>query len=611
MYRLYGRDAGSSVADWEVAAIRALQEQWIAEKFRKSLAPNELVKLDSYCDNPINCRTDAEYAGLQSNSEWRHRSALAKQIMKEAVWERWAPRFGQQGLSKGSLAKAGGVTTLLGYNFYDLRAPVFLQYPVNTPFRNSLPREGRVNDGYGTMANWKGTTNPGILPFPVPEGQRGPTATPNEVNYAGAYKEGGVERAVTFTAQFAGEGFADNLADEHLRGLHELWLGEEGTMLLGNAGTGVGANGFVFNSPQAPTLTQTAGTTAFTTANYISVACVLITGMGYPANSQYGYGVVQSAANGLTPNYQITGADGGKYNMPGGISAMGALSAPQVIATNGNTVTASLYASGTVGNTTVGYKPGAFAYAWYVDVESGNTNSLANAKLYAITQFPSVTITAAPPSGNQPANAPGLSSDNSAQTLEFTGLLSYVASTPGATWTDLQGGSLHSGGHGVVTEIETILENTFNGFQTGFTDIWGSPDAILNLSKAVVASGSANTGFQIWMDPKSNGAIGGNIVSGYISRYAVNSPTGANIIPLRMHPMIPPGTLYFHLGVNPYPHSRIGNPLAMLVQRDYYSIEWPVTTREWTFGTYVHECLASRLPWIPAVLTGIGPYAGS
>ena len=604
MFKQYGREAGSVVADWEDAAIRNLQEQWIADKFRKSLPPNELVKLDNFCDNPLDCRTDSEYAALRSNPEWAARTNMSRKLMKEAVWERWAPRFGKTGLSKGDLQKAGGVTTLLGYNFYDLRGPVFLQYPVNTPFRNSLPREGRTNDGYGTMANWKGTTNPGILPFPVPEGQRGPTATPNEVNYAGAYKEGGVERAVTFTAQFAGEGFADNLADEHLRGLHELWLGEEGTMLLGNAGGGVGGNGFQFGIPGAPVLTQTAGSTSFTTSQYVSVAVVLITGMGYPANSQYGYGVVQSVANGLTSNYSIQGADGGSYNMPGGISAMGSLSAPQVIGVNGNTVTASISATN--------YKPGAFAYAWYVDVESSNTNSLANAKLYAITQFPSVTITAAPPSGNQPANAPGLNSDNSYRSLEFTGLLSYVASTPGATWTDLQGASLTSAGHGTVTQVETILENTFNAFQTGYTDIWGSPDAILNLSRAVIASGAAYTGFQFIVGKdQQNNIMGGNVISGYVSRYAVNSPTGANVIPIRMHPMIPPGTLYFHLGVNPYPHSRIGNPFAMLVQRDYYSIEWPVTTRVWTFGTYVHEVLASRLPWIPACLTGIGTYSGS
>ena len=38
---------------------------------------------------------------------------------------------------------------------------------------------------------------------------------------------------------------------------------------------------------------------------------------------------------------------------------------------------------------------------------------------------------------------------------------------------------------------------------------------------------------------------------------AVANPTGANAIPIRIHPMMPVGTIYFHLKTNPYPHSRI------------------------------------------------------
>ena len=63
-----------------------------------------------------------------------------------------------------------------------------------------------------------------------------------------------------------------------------------------------------------------------------------------------------------------------------------------------------------------------------------------------------------------------------------------------------------------------------------------------------------------------------------------------------MHPMMPPNTLYFHIGKNPYPQSGIGNVLAALIQRDYYSIEWPVTTRQWGWGTYVQYVLAHSLP---------------
>jgi hypothetical protein len=105
--------------------------------------------------------------------------------------------------------------------------------------------------------------------------------------------------------------------------------------------------------------------------------------------------------------------------------------------------------------------------------------------------------------------------------------------------------------------------------------------------------------------------LGGFVISAYQSRYAVANPTGGNAIPIRMHPMVPPGTLYFHVRTNPYPHSRVGNVVDMLVQRDYYSIEWPLTTRQWTFGTYVHEVIRHTMPWIPALITGIGPFVSN
>jgi hypothetical protein len=86
----------------------------------------------------------------------------------------------------------------------------------------------------------------------------------------------------------------------------------------------------------------------------------------------------------------------------------------------------------------------------------------------------------------------------------------------------------------------------------------------------------------------------------------MNAAGGAPL-PIRVHPMMPPGTIYYHIAKNPYPQSRIPWTCAMLVQREYYSIEWPIVTRQWSFGTYVHEVLAHMLPWITTVRTGIAP----
>ena len=498
--------------------------------------------------------------------------------------------------SSAQMAKAG-VTTQLGYNFYDLRAPVLLLYPVNVPLRNSIPRVGRVNDGYGVAANWKATRNVGTTYVGVSEGNRNATATPDENNYVATYKQIGSERAVTFSAQFAGEGYADQLADEHLRGLHEIWLGEEGMNLLGNSGTGSGNNGFQLGQAPTPTTALITSPSTFGGTEHISVCVVALTGMGNPANTQYGYGVFPTVAGGVVPSYQRTNADGSIDTINGGVSAVSAMSTSRAPSGATQSVTA-----------TIAPVRGAFSYAWYVDF-ADSTGVPGNAFLYAITQFPTVTINSSTV-GTQNAAAVGLNVDNSAQPLDYDGLITYAATQ--GYWRDLAGASLTSQKNGRVTEIETVLSYFFTNFQAGIDTMWCSPDAAENLDAAIRYTGTSSSGMQIFLQrDQQNNLLGGFVVSAYQSRFAVANPTGANAIPIRIHPMMPPGTIFFDISTNPYPTSRQPYVRAQLVQRDYYSIEWPVVARQWTFGTYSHQVLAHNMPWLTGVLTGIGPFVGS
>ena len=550
------------------------------------------------------------------------REKMAKKfIMKQAY-----NHYGEEGLLgvaapfqktyKNGFQKSTGVFTSLGYNFYDLRAPVFLLYPVNVPFRNELPRVGRTNDGYGTAAHWKATRNVGSPYAGASEGHRVAVGTPDENDYAATYKELGDERDVSFTAQFAGEGFADNLADEHLRGLHSLFLQEEGMMLMGNGGKNSVANGFQLGTAPTPSMgsasaspitppnnVSTTFTPTWSTTTNVSCCVVCLTAMGNPTTNQYGYQQAPSVTNGLVPYFTRNNADGSSDVINGGMSAVSGMSAVVSCTTSQGVLAQIPTASLPV--------KGAFGYAWFVDTTDASAPSLANAKLYAITTTPWVIITG-PPTGTQNAASTGLSADNSAQPLDFDGLLTYVASTPGAYYKDLQGATLTSGKDNTVVEVENILLYIFQNYQCGVDEIWGDPLAILCLDKAIRYGGSSATGLQfMYTRDGQNNILGGFVVSAYQSRYVTNNPTGANAIPIRMHPMLPAGTLYFEIKTNPYPHSRMANVREMLVQRDYYSIEWPIVTRQWTFGTYCHEVLRHNMPWIPAVLTGIGSFVAN
>jgi hypothetical protein len=533
---------------------------------------------------------------LRPDGEWNGQGLL-KKGMEESENRKKAARAIVKAMAQGywhdnGLAKAG-VTSTLGYNFFDLRPPVLLAYPVNTPFRNKIARQPRVNDGFGTAAHWQATRNFGTNYPGVPEGTRAATATPDFNSYIATYKELGVERAVTFTAQFAGEGFTDNVADEHIRELHELWLQEESIILMGNSGTATGNNGYALGTPATPTLTTATGTGFASTTN-VSVAVVALTPLANPANTQYGYNVAPTVTAGLVPSRTVTSAASEQFTVNGGTSHISAMSSVQ--STHNQLAVASVAAV-----------RGATAYAWYVNTTDASSPSLTNALLAAITVAPTYTFGAAA-TGTQAGSAAGLNVDHSFNALEFDGLLTYAFSTTGAYWVDQGGASLTSNKDGSVKEIETALQTIYTNYQAQVDGIWCSPDTRVALDAAIRYNGAStgSTTFTYLRGP--DGIIyGGFVVESYKSKFAISS-TGGNAIPINMHPMIPPGVIWFDVNQNPYPTSRAPFVYGLLTQRDYYSIEWPVQTRNWTFGTYVHEVLQHNFPWISGVITSVGSF---
>lgn len=560
----------SSVLPQEMYAAYLQESNAFTKDYANKMPPLELAKMRAFREQgPMN---DNE-AGLQRAL----RTAFAKNLLK------------------ARLAKdvtSGGLTSSVGYNFYDLRGPAYLIYPVNTPFRNMLPRMGRVNAGTGLAAHWQATRDFGTVYGGVAEGQRNASVAPDDNNYIATYKEIGIERAATFTSQFAGEGYTDNLADEHIRGLNELELQEESLMLLGNSGVAAGNNGFVLGTMNTPVAALATGV-GITDARYVSAYCVAITALGYPNNAQYGYGPRPTVASGLTPSYTRTNADGSQDTINGGTSQISAVSNSVLTGTTQHWV-----------DFTATPKTGAFAYAWYIAIKSADTMTLADHHLVAITTVPAYTLKADPTTLTQAANATGLNADHSAQPLDFDGLLSYAANA--GRWVDQIGADLTSDGANGIVEIDADLQYFWENFQAVPDAIWCAADAKVFIDQTIMANGGNPGAFRFeYARDGQNNILGGAVVSAYQSKFSMSQLGGA-AIPLRIHPMLPAGTIYYDIGTNPYPQSRVPAVRGMLLQRDYYSIEWPLQTRQWTFGTYVHEVLAHYMPWLTGVRTGIG-----
>jgi hypothetical protein len=607
--------------------VKIAQQYVIAEKVLKSWREENKVEMRKYKRTLGQLKTVSDginqwvvnkgyisQADLKKiESEFNQRAELASELLKGMV-EDYRER----------MMKAG-VTTSLGYNFFDLRGPAFLIYPVNTPLRNSLPRWGAKNAGVGTAVHWKATTlGPGTSYAGAAEGKRVAYATPNEVDYIATYAELGIERSVSFTAEFAGEGYTDNVADEHIRGFHEFVLQEESLIWGGNPGTGAGLNGFALGTANTPTVAQktalptgpaglvTDGGSGFSGGGTnVSVRVVELTMLGDPNNAQYGYQAAPTVSSGLTPSFTRANADSTTDTIKGGMGAVSAAS---------NIVSASASYPYILADVTP--KKGVFAWAWFVDTTDASTPSAANAQLVAITNVPFIYLANGTANASYTAAATGLSADNSQQPLDFAGIMAWAVNSgafinmsdltskspiSGATNTGLLTPGMVGSSNAVpaVAEIEYDLKNQWNSFQTVADEIWASVDAKLSIAQALFknTSGVPAYRFEVNRDAQGN-ILGGFVVSGYKSQYSMKV-TGSEELPIYIHPMLPPGTLVYRKTQNPYPHSRIPGVSGLFVQRDLYGIEWPITTRAWTFGTYGHETYGDYIPGLLTVRTGI------
>jgi len=477
-------------------------------------------------------------------------------------------------------ATTQGITTGLGMVFFDLRPPAYLLYPLNTPLRNSIPRSGKVNAGVGTAAHWKAYVNPNATSnySGVAEGQRNAFLSFQEKDYTAAYKEIGQESFTTFTGQFAGEGFTDPMADSQTMVLHSIMLSEEGMLLGGNASNALG-------TPAQPTVVLKTGT-GITTATNVSVAVVALTHFGYQIQ-----GGSAAVANGLAPTTTRNNADGTTTTVNGGTSHISAMSA--VVTTTGGTLT--VLASVTP-------IAGAVAYAWYVNSTDASSPSLSNAKLAAVTTAPSYLISALPNSGNQTGAATGLNTDCSQNSLSFDGLLTIAAMN--GIWNNLNGASLTPNSDGTIQEFETVLSTLWNNYQATVDAIYVSSDQLSLVTRAIMAGSGGNPSafrFNLAAGGEQGKIVGGSLAVSYLSKYTM---TGVKDIPIKLHPALTPGTIYFDISTNPYPNSRLTNVREILTQRDYYTLLYPLRTRRWEYGTYVHEVLAHRLPQLTAVISG-------
>ena len=468
-----------------------------------------------------------------------------------------------ESLAKATFSQPGSATS--GMNFYDLELGAKFLYPVLTPLRNAIPR---VSGKGGIQANWRAVTaiNSSGVRIGVSGGNRGAVMAVATQDYTASYKGIGIESNVDFEAQYAGQGFDDVRAIAAKVGLEALMIGEELLILGGNGSLALGT------TPQPSSATSTTGGT-LAAATY-SVIAVALTLEGF---------VNSSVAGGIPTQVVRTNADGSSDTFGGG-SAQKSTNRTQVTTGSTSTITA-----------TVASVNGAVGYAWFWGAAGSEV-------LGAITTIPTVTITATATGTQTAASLPA--ADNSINNLVFDGLLVQVFKPNSGSYVrHLAGAQLTGDSQGGIVEVDDALKSFWDNLRLSPDEIWVNSQEALTMSRLILAGG-ASSNLRFMTDLKNGMVAGGVMVKEYLNRFSM---AGGQVIPIRIHPNMPAGTILFLTRTLPYPLSNVGNVIQIRTRQDYYQIEWPLRSRKYEYGVYADQVLQHYFPPSMGVIDGIRP----
>lgn len=476
-----------------------------------------------------------------------------------------------------------------GLVYYDLEAPAKTIYPVITPLRNKIPR---VKGGGDTATKWKAIlkVNKDRQTAGVSEGNRGGTIQVELKDYLAGYAGLGLEDFVTFEAEYAAENFDDAKARAVEGLLRATFIEEENALLGANNSVALG----VTPTPTVAT-SVTGGSIGATVA--VHVSCIALTHEGFR---------LSSIANGVLGKVTRTNADA-SIDIFGGFSGQ--------ISVSANVTTGAGSANSVTGTVTA--VTGAFAYAWFWGPTSGAAQLLG-----AITSINSVLIKVAVGTGTQDATDANLAADNSKNALLFDGLLYIMAglgpevgaSTSGsytktlATGVAGTGTPLTADGAGGIVEIDDAFQSFWDNHNLGPDEIWVNAQQLLDISKTVLAGGSAPL-FRFMGDVVNPTNISqlqfaaGMVIGTYLNKFTM---AGGQLVPIRLHPNVVPGTIMFLTWNLPYPLSNVAVPMRVKTRREYYQLEWPITKRRYEYGVYVDEVLQHYFPPSIGYINNVG-----
>jgi hypothetical protein len=441
-------------------------------------------------------------------------------------------------LSAVKKAQTTGITVGTGLVGFDLAPAARSLVPVETPFRNRLPRTKGTGAKFHEWRTLLNVTNQ--QPNPATKlGRAAPQVIFSEQDMQATYKVIGLAGLVERDAMLQGLGYDDVRARASIGTLHQLMIAEDKL--------DIGGQCFALETPGAPTVVKADSGGSIADATTVRVKCAARTGGNY----FYGGGTVTSAA---------------------GTSAATAGGASKVTAS----VTAVR---------------GAVAYDWYVSSDG------ATYRYYTTTVVNSVVVTSIPgadqaaPTGTLMDLSPTIrthaqaQADSSANADEFNGLLATLAgdyssdgvlvqhgtggaTVSGATFTSLDGAKL-TGSDGAINEFDTFLLALYRAARLTPQAFMMNAAHAVDVSNKIVQGGAGVTYLQPADIASRTGLVGGVVVASYLNKAFMGQP-----VAIESHPSVPPGTIVARTDRVPYPNSNIGSPLSFRFLEDYADIPY-------------------------------------
>lgn len=463
-------------------------------------------------------------------------------------------------------------TTGTGLVNFDLQRPALALYPWGkeiTPIRTDLPRV--ISHEGDTATRWKAITaiNTTNQPAGLSEGNRGGVITSTVLPFTASYIGLGLEDNVSFEADYAAEGFDDAKARAVEGLLRSLMIAEERMIVGGNSSVSLGTT-------PTPTAAGSATGGLLSNGTYF-VGCVALTHDGWTR---------ATVASGVFQQIARTNADGSSDTVNGGTAAPSAQSGGVTL--NAGTSVQSINAS-------VTQVKGAIAYAWYLGA------SAAHLYLQQITTINSVNFNTTLLVAGQDMTtliATDFSADGA---YSFDGLLYqgpfkagtgayFAAQANGVNGT---GTPLTSDTQGGIVEFNAMFKSMWDNFRLGPDTLWMNSQEIINVNAKVIAAGGAPL-IRFNLDAlKENIEMVAGAAIGSILNKVRNE-----LVKVRLHAFMPPGTVLATSKRIPYPLSGVGNVVQMKCRREYFQTEWPLRTRKYEFGVYVDEVL--QIYFLPA-----------